>query len=460
MSATPLPSRRLFLGMAAAMPLSVTGASTIGSQSAAAATGSPFVMGYFTESRNGLGTDYGLHLAVSTDALQWMPLNQNSPVVTPTGGTGGLRDPFILPKQDGTYVVMATDLKGTNWNLRSQYIHVWDSADLRSFDNYRLLKLHSMATHSWAPEAFWDASRGQYAIIYSSVNSSGHNVIMVNYTTDFKTVTSPQVFFDPGYDIIDGSLAMNVNGVNYLYFKARNSLVGAKSTSLDPGSFTVFTSGLAPQGGIEAPILVKSQPSGTWYLWGDANAVFYAWQTSDLSTGTWTATDRRTYTQPLNSKHATIQSMPQAVYDNMVAKWGKPAWNRLKSYNFPDRYWRHADDIGRIDPYPFDPYTDSEWKVVPGLADPSGVSFQSVDNSPRYLRHSYYQLRLDVNDGTTTFAKDATFYKTAGLADPSWSSFRSYNYPDRYIRHYDYVLRIDPISTAGGRADATFSVWY
>ncbi|WP_330293453.1 glycoside hydrolase family 43 protein [Streptomyces sp. NBC_00576] len=457
-SATPLPSRRLFLGMAATVPLSMTGALTIGSQSAAAATGSPFVMGYFTASPNGLGADYGLHLAVSTDALQWMPLNQNNPVVTPTRGTGGLRDPFILPKQDGTFVVMATDLKGTNWNLQSQYIHVWDSADLRSFDNYRLLKLHSMATHTWAPEAFWDASRGQYAIIYSSVNSSGHNVIMVNYTTDFTTVTSPQVFFDPGYDIIDGSLAMNVNGVNYLYFKARNSLVGARSTSLDPGSFRVFTSGLAPQGGIEAPIL--AQASGTWYLWGDANGLFYAWQTIDLSTGTWTATDRRIYTQPLNSKHATIQPIPQTVHDNMVAKWGKPAWNRLKSYNFPDRYWRHADYIGRIDPYPFDPYTDSQWKLVPGLADSSGVSFQSVNNPTRYLRHSYYQLRLDVNDGTTTFAKDATFYKTAGLADPSWSSFRSYNYPDRYIRHYDYVLRIDPISTAGGRADATFPVWY
>jgi hypothetical protein len=458
MSAAPLPSRRLFLGIAAAVPLSMTGALTISSQSASAATGFPFVMGYFTESRRGLGTNYGLHLAVSTDGLQWMPLNQNNPVVTPTGGDGGLRDPFILPKQDGTFVVMATDLKGTDWTEQSQVIHVWDSADLRSFDNYRLLKLHSMATHSWAPEAFWDASRGQYAIIYSSVNSSGHNVIMVNYTTDFNTVTSPQVFFDPGYDVIDGSLAIDVNGVNYLYFKARNSLVGAKSTSLDPGSFSVFTSGLAPQGGIEAPIL--AQVSGTWYLWGDANAVFYVWQTSDLSTGTWTATDQRIYTQPLNSKHATIQPIPQTVHDNLVATWGKPAWNRLKSYNFPDRYWRHADSIGRIDPYPFDPYTDSEWKVVPGLADSSGISFQSVSHPTRYLRHSHYQLRLDVNDGTTRFAQDATFYKTAGLADPSWSSFRSYNHPDRYIRHFDHVLRIDPITTAVGRADATFSVWY
>ncbi|WP_443049777.1 AbfB domain-containing protein [Streptomyces sp. HD] len=42
---------------------------------------------------------------------------------------------------------------------------------------------------------------------------------------------------------------------------------------------------------------------------------------------------------------------------------------------------------------------------------------------------------------------------------PAWSSFRSHCYPDRYIRHYDYVLRIDPISTAVGRADVTFSTW-
>ena len=82
MSATPLPSRRLFLGMAAAVPLSTTGVLTLGSQAANAATTSPFVMAYFTQSPRNLGTDYGLHLAVSTDALQWMPLNQNNPVVT------------------------------------------------------------------------------------------------------------------------------------------------------------------------------------------------------------------------------------------------------------------------------------------------------------------------------------------------------------------------------------------
>ncbi|MFJ2171698.1 glycoside hydrolase family 43 protein [Streptomyces sp. NPDC087851] len=459
MSARPRPSRRLFLGMAATTPLALTGALTLGAGTAHAAD-SAYVMCYFTESPGGDGTDYGLHLAVSTDSLNWIPLNQNNPVVTPTAGALGLRDPFILRKRDGTFVVLATDLKGTDWSYVSQYVHVWNSTDLRTFTGYHRLRLHDMNTHSWAPEAFWDAGRGQYALIYSAVNGSGHNVIMVNHTSDFLTASAPQVFFDPGYDVIDGNMAVGVGGVNYLYFKKNQTLVGARSTSLDPGSFTEFGTGVA-QGGTEAPTVVRSLTSNTWYLWGDTytpNGVFYAWQSSNLSAGTWTALDQRSYTQPLNSKHCGIATITTAEYDNLLARWGAPAWNRLKSYNFPARYLRHANNVGRIDPYPFDPYADSQWKLVPGLADSAGVSFQSVNYPTRYLRHYNYQLQLDAGDGTSTFAADATFYRTAGLADAGWSSFRSYNNPTRYLRHANYVLRIDPVATATERQDATFRV--
>jgi sucrose-6-phosphate hydrolase SacC (GH32 family) len=87
----------------------------------------------FTESNTMLEANYGLHLAVSTDGLRWMPLNQNNPVVTPTAGASGLRDPFVLRKQDGAFVVIATDLQGTDWSRTGVYIHVWDSADLRTY---------------------------------------------------------------------------------------------------------------------------------------------------------------------------------------------------------------------------------------------------------------------------------------------------------------------------------------
>ncbi|MEU0841479.1 AbfB domain-containing protein [Streptomyces sp. NPDC005962] len=348
----PQPSRRRFLGMAAATPLAATGALALGAGTAHAAD-SAYAMCYFTESTSlGEGTDYGLHLAVSADSLEWTPLNQNNPLVTPTAGALGLRDPFLLRKRDGTFVVLATDLKGTDWSYNSQYIHVWDSADLRTFTGYRRLKLHGMTTHSWAPEAFWDAGRGQYAVIYSSVDSSGHNVIMVNYTTDFVTASAPQVFFDPGYDVIDGDMAVGVGGYNYLFFKKNQTLVAARSTSLNPGSFTEFGAGVA-HGGTEAPTVYKSLTSNAWYLWGDTytpNGVFYAWRSTDLASGTWTALDQKTYAQPVNSKHCGITTITTAEYNNLIARWGAPAWNRLKSYNYPARYIRHSDYVLRIDP--------------------------------------------------------------------------------------------------------------
>jgi Alpha-L-arabinofuranosidase B (ABFB) domain len=148
---------------------------------------------------------------------------------------------------------------------------------------------------------------------------------------------------------------------------------------------------------------------------------------------------------------------------NLIARWGAPSWNRVKSYNYPDRYVRHQNNVGRIDPYPFDPYQDQQWTLVAGLADPAGVSFRSVNYPTMYLRHYNYELTLATNDGSGQFAADATFYRAAGFADASWTSFRSYNFPDRYLRHYNFVLRIDPISGSSSsvdKQDATFRVGY
>jgi hypothetical protein len=290
---------------------------------------------------------------------------------------------------------------------------------------------------------------------------------MVNYTTNFTTFGTAQVFFDPGYQTIDGNL-VSANGVNYLYFKnnTNSTILGAKSSTLNPGSFRTYTSAITPGRGVEAPQIVKSLTANVWYMWGDTwnpNGRFFAWQTSDLASGSWTALNDRAYTQPLNSKHLGITPITATEMSNLTARWGAPSWNRIKSYNFPARYFRHANNAGRIDTYPFDPYQDQQWKMVPGLADSAGVSFRSVNFPDMYLRHANNALVLNTNDSSTLFKADATFYRVAGLADSSWTSFRSYNFPDRYIRHANYVLRIDPLSSssaASDKQDATFRVGY
>ncbi|SMC48249.1 glycoside hydrolase family 43 protein [Lentzea albidocapillata] len=427
-----------------------------------------YVMGYFTESPGKVADRYALHLAVSTDGLNWMPLNQGNPVATPTAGTKGLRDPFVMRKQNGGFVVLATDLTGTDFTRQNQYIHAWDSADLRSFTGYRRLKMHSMPTHTWAPEAFWDASRNQYGILYSA-NSGGRDAFYVNYTTDFVNVGAPQLFFDPGFNVLDATVHVG-NGTNYLYYKSFRDgrLYGARSSTLNPRSFDrgTYTAGVV-SGGIEAPIVVKAHDRNEWWLWGDSfspvNGELYAWRSGNIATDSWSPLTKAQYTQPLNAKHPTICGITTTEYNDLVSRWGAPTWNRIRSYNFPDHLIRHAGNAARIDPYPFDPYQDAMWQLVPGLASSAGISFRSVNYPDRYLRHIDYTVTLAANDGSSTFAADATFHRVAGLADSTWSSFRSHNFPDRHIRHSGYVLRIDPISTgsaAADRQDATFRIGY
>ncbi|KAB1161694.1 glycoside hydrolase family 43 protein [Micromonospora sp. DT46] len=456
-------TRRAFtLGAVATGAATATGL-TIAPRAASAAAYTGYVMTYFTESPNFVGADYGLHLAVSRDGLNWTPLNQNNPVATPTAGQLGLRDPFIFRKQDGTYIVIATDLRGTNFGVISQYLHVWDSTNLTGFTGYRRLRMHTYNAHTWAPTVFWDANRGQYGIVYSCNTSSG-DVFLVNYTSDFHSVGSPQVFFSPGFGVLDSDIMVD-GGVTYLYYKnlANGNLYGARSSTGAPNSFTTYTGGLRQGDAMEAPLLVKRNDGNGWYLWGDSfapvNADYYAWSSGNITANAWTTLNQRDYTPPLNGKHGSILGITEAEYAGAVSRWGTPNWVRLKSANFPDRFVRHLNGVGRLDAYPFDPYQDQLWRLVPGLADPSGVSFESVNRPGNFLRHSAYAIRLEPDNGTATFRADATFHRTPGLADSSWTSLRSHNFPDRYLRHSGYLLRIDPLSassSAADRQDATF----
>ncbi|MEU6786761.1 AbfB domain-containing protein [Nonomuraea angiospora] len=255
-------------------------------------------------------------------------------------------------------------------------------------------------------------------------------------------------------------------GTTYLYYKNLNdgNLYGARSATGQPSSFTTYTSGIRLGNAIEAPLLQKTNDGG-WRLWGDSfspvNNDYYLWSSSNIGANAWTAVNQRDYTPPLNAKHGSISGITDAEYNGLVSRWGLPNWVRLKSYNLPDYFVRHANRVGRIDPYPFDPYREQLWRMVPGLADSAGVSFESVSVPGNYLRHSNYTVRLDPNDGSSTFRADATFYRVAGLAEGGWSSFRSYNFPTYHLRHQGYALRIDPISSSSSvadRQDATFRV--
>jgi hypothetical protein len=131
------------------------------------------------------------------------------------------------------------------------------------------------------------------------------------------------------------------------------------------------------------------------------------------------------------------------------------AVRRLQSFNFNTRFIRHQSFRARIDEN-VSPFEDSQFRVVSGLANSSGVSFESVNFPGRFLRHRNNEIWLDVNDGSAGFRAAATWFRRAGLANSSWSSYESYNLPGQYMRHSGFLMILGTVSGSLQQADATF----
>jgi RNA polymerase sigma factor (sigma-70 family) len=130
----------------------------------------------------------------------------------------------------------------------------------------------------------------------------------------------------------------------------------------------------------------------------------------------------------------------------------------LESVNEPGAFVAHVGDRTSLVPVEATSRPDDRrratFEVVPGLADADCYSLRAGDG--RYLRHSQWLLRLNVNDGSVLFRQDATFCARAGSTADS-VSLESYNYRGRFLRHIGTALWVDPSDgTAAFRADSSF----
>lgn len=82
---------------------------------------------------------------------------------------------------------------------------------------------------------------------------------------------------------------------------------------------------------------------------------------------------------------------------------------------------------------------DATFVETSGLANPSCVSFESVNKPGSYLRHQNFQFHLQPGDGSTLFSQDATFCPQAGNSGTG-VSFQSVNFTTKYIRTFDNTV--------------------
>ncbi len=91
-----------------------------------------------------------------------------------------------------------------------------------------------------------------------------------------------------------------------------------------------------------------------------------------------------------------------------------------------------------------------------GLANPSCVSFESINKPGSYLRHQNFQFHLQPNDGSSLFAQDATFCPGPGNSGQG-VSFQSVNFPGRYIRAFENTVYL--ASNGGSNPWDTTTSW-
>jgi hypothetical protein len=197
-------SRRQFLAGAAA---------ALGCAPLGAAQGSgAFLFSYFT----GNGED-GLHFARSRDGLAWEAVAGGRSFLSPAVGSRLMRDPSLVQGPDGTFHLVWT----TGWWDRC--IGVAHSRDLVSWSSQEELPVmghEPTALNCWAPEIFFDAPTARYLVVWSSTipgrfpetehSGNEHDGRRLNHrlyavwTKDFQTWSPTRLFYDPGFNVIDG----------------------------------------------------------------------------------------------------------------------------------------------------------------------------------------------------------------------------------------------------------------
>jgi hypothetical protein len=420
----------------------------LGAGPAAAAGPAPhYLMTAFTNS-----SESNMYVYDSSNATDYGLIRANA--YTPPSGL--IRDPSVMRHTDGYYYLVYT----TNWT--GDTIGFARSADHVNWTFLRnvTVGLNGATGSTWAPEWFKDTDGSIHVIFSASTGGTAGQFQPYRITAtsgDLSTWSARAAIGIPANHIDTFVVRSGATYHAFLKNETTKYIEHATASSLTgPWAFTGTGNWAGWGSGLEGPALVQL-PTGAWRLYFDqygAGRYYYA-DSTDLNT--WSA---KTELPGLSGtvRHFTV------LRENVGDSTAVPTGNRsLRSVNFPDRYVRHRDNLGYLDPLSSaSGAADRQaatFTIGAGLANGNCYTLQSINPTGRYLRHSNNRLVLSANDGTAMFRNDATFCGRAGLSGTGTTSFESYNYPGFYLRHYNYELRIDRNDgSATLKADASFTV--
>ncbi len=274
-----------------------------------------------------------ISFAVSEDGYNFKALNNNEPVIMQTKGTKCCRDPFVLRGEDGYYYIIATDMKCTDGWTSNHALVTWKSADLINWTDETIIDIRDYegfehCNRSWAPEVMWDKDKQAYFIYWAiSTEENDCAALYYAYTTDFKTITQPQLLYErKGIQTIDGDIGYNEKtGYYYLYFKhdEDQTIAYVKSKSLaGPYEEPSVVCSLSPNG-VEGSTIYRINGTDTFVMIMDeyGQGTFFMQQTTDFEN--FKPVNRKSFSfEGVYPRHGSIVAITDEEYDALVKNYG------------------------------------------------------------------------------------------------------------------------------------------
>lgn len=373
---------------------------------------------------------------------------------------------------------------GTSGTLDNQHTHVLESEGTDPMGPYTYkARLFDPQNDVWAIDGSVMELDGSYYFLFSSWVGPNQSLFIAPMSNPW-TLSGPRVLIsEPEYEweksglnVNEGPVALHHDGQTFIIYSA--SFCGTPDYKLgmltytggDPLSAESWVKNPEPvfqrsdENGVYGPGhngFFKS-PDGTedWIVYHANDAV-----TDGCDDGRSTRVQKFTW----NADGTPNFGVPVSIEEEIAAPSGDMGIDplpdmqmlevsRFRSFALESGYLRHFDLFARVDVV-INPLADSQFIVVPGLADPAAVSIESLNLPGHFLRHENNTIVFAVSDGTAEFDQAATWWLRPGLADESGISFESWNRAGSYIGRQFGVMALieftDSTSDAA-REDATF----
>lgn len=293
-----------------------------------------YLLAYFLSEEQHDGEQLRFALSDGPEPVCWTPLNGGQPVLRSTVGEGGVRDPFLIRDENtGTFVLIATDLRigpGQDWKRAtrqgSDAIIVWKSTDLVTWDGPVRRKVSlPEAGNTWAPKAFWSTERNAWLVFWASAifapgedrDAGSHQRMMSAETLDFRSFSEPEVYLNPGHDVIDATFlahdglwyrfSANAHAPGGLADRGRH-IFAEVGASLEDASFQPLFEdlGRGVMERAEGPAVVADPAGDRWYLLADEFGLrgYQLFVTTDLAAADWRHVPEAVL--PLGARHGSL----------------------------------------------------------------------------------------------------------------------------------------------------------